>query len=164
MPTTPRKFVRNIPVKAKCPFPSAMTLSLTFAGLYSRIEVAFEKLLRMFVCKFGMFVAKFKSLFWSLFGQFTINQLCKFWLTITISHCSLFNRRKYSERTSKQTLELCNEHSELTNEHSKWFFKSKLKSRASLLIKGRAFKHWSKIAFILASTFKYCDYIYSRIY
>ena len=63
MPTTPKKFVRNIPVKAKCPFPSAMTLSLTFAGLYCRFEVAFEKLLRMFVCKFGMFGAKFKSLF-----------------------------------------------------------------------------------------------------
>ena len=152
MPTTPKKFVRNIPV------------SPTFAGLYFRFQFPFEKLLRIIVCKFGMFVAKFKCLCWSLFRQFTISQLCKFWLAIIISHCSLFNRRKYSERTSKQTLELCNEHSELTNEHSKWFFKSKLKSRASLLIKGRAFKHWSKIAFILASTLKYCDYIYSRIY
>ena len=42
---------------------------------------------------------------------------------------NLFNHRKYSERTSKQALELCNEHSELTNDHSKWFFKSELKSR-----------------------------------
>ena len=41
--------------------------------------------------------------------------------------------RKLSERNSKQTLELCNEHSELTNEHSNWFFKSELKSRVKHL-------------------------------
>ena len=35
-------------------------------------------------------------------------------------------------------------------------------NRVSLLIKGRAFKHWSKIAFVLASILKYGDYIYSR--
>ena len=63
MPVTPKKLVGNIPVIAKCPFPSAMTLSPTFDGLYSRFEFAFEKLLRMFVCKFGMFVAKFQRLF-----------------------------------------------------------------------------------------------------
>ena len=32
-------------------------------GYYSRFQFAFEKLLRMFVCKFGMFVAKFQCLF-----------------------------------------------------------------------------------------------------
>ena len=50
-------------IKAKCPFLSASTLSPTFAGLYSRFQFAFETLLRMFVCKFGMFVAKFQCLF-----------------------------------------------------------------------------------------------------
>ena len=43
-----------------------------------------------------------------------------------LAHCKL------SEPTSKQTLELCNEHSELTNEHSKWFFKSELKSKVTM--------------------------------
>ena len=32
-------------------------------ALYSRFQFAFEKSLRMFVCKFGMFVAKFQCLF-----------------------------------------------------------------------------------------------------
>ena len=51
MPITAKKFVRNVPVKAKCPFPSARTLSPTFAGLYSRFQFAFEKLPRIFLCK-----------------------------------------------------------------------------------------------------------------
>ena len=56
------------------------------------------------------------------------------WLTYYGSQSELAKlaHRKLSERTSKQTFELCNEyseHSELTNEHSKWFFKSELKSR-----------------------------------
>ena len=51
-----KKVCEKYTSKSKCPFPSARTLSLTFAGLYSRFEVAFEKLLRMFVCKFGMLV------------------------------------------------------------------------------------------------------------
>ena len=46
MSVTPKKFVRNIPVKAKCPFPSTRTLSQTFPGLYSQFQFAFEKLLR----------------------------------------------------------------------------------------------------------------------
>ena len=63
------------------------------------------------------------------------------WLTYYGSQSELAQlaHRKLSERTSKQTLELCNEHSEfcnehseLTNEHSKWFFKSELKSRVIL--------------------------------
>ena len=63
------------------------------------------------------------------------------WLTYYGSQSELAKlaHRKLSERTSKQTLELCNEHSELcnehselTNEHSKWFFKSELKSRVTL--------------------------------
>ena len=49
--------------ETKCPFLSARTLSPTFAGLYSQFQFAFEKLLRMFVCKFGMFVGKFQYLF-----------------------------------------------------------------------------------------------------
>ena len=62
------------------------------------------------------------------------------WLTYYGSQSELAKlaHRKLSERTSKQTLELCNEHSELcnehselTNEHSKWFFKSELKSRVT---------------------------------
>ena len=38
----------------------AICQSLSF---YSRFQFAFEKSLRMFVCKFGMFVAKFQCLF-----------------------------------------------------------------------------------------------------
>ncbi len=45
------------------------------------------------------------------------------------SNCSQSNHHKQSEQTSKQILELCNEHSEFTNKHSKSYFKSKLKSR-----------------------------------
>ena len=42
------------------------------------------------------------------------------WLTYYGSQSELAKlaHRKLSERTSKQTLELCNEHSEFTNEHS----------------------------------------------
>ena len=49
MPVTPKKFVRNIPVQAKYPFPSARTLSPTFAGLYSRFQFAFKN---YFECSF----------------------------------------------------------------------------------------------------------------
>ena len=97
-----KKVCEKYTSKSKCPFPSARTLSPTFVGLYSQFQFAFEKLLWMIVCKFGMSVAKFKCLSWSSFRQFTISQLCKFWLPIIISHCSLFNHRKYSERTSKK--------------------------------------------------------------
>ena len=91
---------------------------------YSRFQFAFEKSLRMFVFKLGMFVAKFQRLFGSSFRQFIYDEPA---LQVLIgchnksanqiaANCSLFNRRKYSERASKQTLELCDEHSELTNE------------------------------------------------
>jgi hypothetical protein len=43
----------------------------------------------------------------------------------------VLDHRKSSQQTSKQTSELCNEHSELTNKHWKSDFKSKLKSRVS---------------------------------
>ena len=48
------------------------------------------------------------------------NELQNNWLTYYGSQSELAQlaHRKLSERTSKQTLELCNEHSELCNEHS----------------------------------------------
>ena len=100
--------------------------------LYSRFQFAFEKSLRMFVCKFRCslqnsnvcFEVRSEYLRWLNSEQFD-------WLTYygSQSEHAKLAYRKLSERTSKQTLELCNEHSELTNEHSKWFFKSELKSR-----------------------------------
>ena len=58
---------------------------------------------------------------------------------------SQLNHRKCSERTSKQTLELCNEHSELTNEHSKRFFKSELKSRVKFFKKNNEIMNFFEI-------------------
>ena len=53
-------------------------------------------------------------------------------LTSRLQLTKLDLRRKSSQRTSKQTSELCNEHSELTNKYWKSDFKSKLKSRVNV--------------------------------
>ena len=42
---------------------------------------------------FGMFVAKFRCLFWSSFRQFTMSQLGKFWLATIISQPIIVNTR-----------------------------------------------------------------------
>ena len=54
----------------------------------SPFQFAFEKLFRMFACEFGMFIAKFRCLFWSSFRQCTISQLCKFSLFLIFNYYS----------------------------------------------------------------------------
>ena len=87
------------------------------------------------------------------------------WLTYYGSQSELAQlaHRKLSERTSKQTLELCNEHSELcnehselTNEHSKWFFKSELKSRV-ITPHVDAFRYCFLLLYTFCSSFRRWD-------